>query len=76
MISENALFNGDWTRTFPSARSALDGYSWLLVAFDLDTVKLLMNLFVSIWIFFSKRVIYVLVPARTQTGPEALISTR
>ena len=52
MISENALFNGDWTRTFPSARSTLDGYSWLLVAFDLDTVKLLMNLFVSIWIFF------------------------
>ena len=46
-MSERALINGDWSCTYP-AYFGLVGWvpKMIFVAFDLDTVKLLMNIFV------------------------------
>jgi hypothetical protein len=60
MISlEKALINGDSTRTFSDPQRKL-AYAEVMrfSAFDLDTVKLLMNLFVSPLVHFSQRVVY------------------
>lgn len=55
ILTERALINGDWTRTF-SLHSALLLLTRITQSgicdldFDLDTVKLLMGLFVSLHI--------------------------
>lgn len=50
-LSERALINGDWSRAYLCRQSyrivqIVDNVTYL--AFDLDTVKLLMNIFVCV----------------------------
>ena len=77
-VTEKALINGDWSRKFSCALFALS-CSWQFVAFDFDTVKLLMDLFVSrpLGVFSSMSMREFMSPClvRTQSGLEALIST-
>ena len=48
---EGALINGDSTRTFCHLQKKLI-YSWRFAAFDPETVKLLISLFVSALVHF------------------------
>ena len=66
-----ALINGDSTRTFSVPAYALRklAHSWRFAAFDPETVKLLISLFVSLSAYFFQRT-YVLTPHQdaNQTG--------
>ena len=48
LVTERAFINGDWSRAFPFFFRSENGFTQLITAdFDLDTVKLLMSLFVE-----------------------------